>query len=156
LRGQTVAFLKTSGPDRDGRRARRQSRAVLNPIDRPDFGYPGAWLATPEGVSIIHIHVGGAAMGADGRAPQGAAAIDHVSITATDFHGFIAKFKQYGLDWRDFVAPAAKVWQLVVYDPRGVQLEITFDADKEQGPPPDVANRGYVAGKSFFKIPTSV
>jgi hypothetical protein len=35
--------------------------------------------------------------------------------------------------------------------PSGVQLEITFDATKESGPEPDVKNRGYVAGSSFFK-----
>jgi hypothetical protein len=91
--------------------------------------------------------------GAEGRAPYGTAAIDHVSITATDFHGFIAKFKKHGLDWREFNVRDAKLWQLFVYDPNGVQLEITFEAAKESGPEPDMKNRGYVAGTSFFKVP---
>jgi hypothetical protein len=46
------------------------------------------------------------------------------SITATGFQGFIAKFKKHGLDWREFNVPKAKLWQLFVYDPSGVQLEI--------------------------------
>jgi catechol 2,3-dioxygenase-like lactoylglutathione lyase family enzyme len=125
----------------------------LHSVPRPDFGYPGAWLAAPGGAAIIHIYAGGAALGEDGRAPYGTSAIDHVSITATDFHGFIAKFKKHGLDWREFNVPEAKLWQLFVYDPSGVQLEITFDASKESPPEPDVENRGYVAGKSFFKQP---
>jgi catechol 2,3-dioxygenase-like lactoylglutathione lyase family enzyme len=127
----------------------------LHAVSRPDFGYPGAWLAAPGGEAIIHIYAGGAALGADGRAPYGTAAIDHVSITATDFHGFIERFKKHGLDWREFNVPAAKLWQLFVYDPSGVQLEITFDATKESGAEPDVKNRGYVAGSSFFKEPAS-
>jgi hypothetical protein len=69
-------------------------------------------------------------------------------------HGFIEKFKKHGLDWREFNVREAGPWQLFVYDPSGVQLEITFDADKENGPEPDMKNHGYVAGSSFFKEPT--
>jgi catechol 2,3-dioxygenase-like lactoylglutathione lyase family enzyme len=125
----------------------------LHKVARPDFGYPGAWLAAPGGAAIIHLYAGGPALGAEGRAPYGTAAIDHVSITATDFHGFIAKFKKHGLDWREFNVRDAKLWQLFVYDPNGVQLEITFEAAKESGPEPDMKNRAYVAGTSFFKVP---
>ncbi len=128
----------------------------LRPVSRPDFGYPGAWLATPAGAAIIHIYAGGAALGAEGKAPYGTAAIDHVSITASGFHDFIETFKRHGLDWREFNVRGAGLWQLFVYDPSGVQLEITFFADKEAGPEPDVANRGYVAGTSFFKVPAPV
>lgn len=52
-----------------------------HPVARPDFGYPGAWLAAPGGAAIIHIYAGGAALGPGGRAPYGTGAIDHVSIT---------------------------------------------------------------------------
>src|SRR5580692_11395361 len=57
----------------------------LHKVARPDFGYPGAWLAAPGGAAIIHLYAGGPALGAEGRAPYGTAAIDHVSITATRF-----------------------------------------------------------------------
>jgi catechol 2,3-dioxygenase-like lactoylglutathione lyase family enzyme len=136
-------------------RSRRDYTEVLglHKVARPDFGYPGAWLAAPGGAAIIHLYAGGPALGAEGRAPYGTAAIDHVSITATDFHGFIAKFKKHGLDWREFNVRDAKLWQLFVYDPNGVQLEITFEAAKESGPEPDMKNRGYGAGTSFFKVP---
>jgi catechol 2,3-dioxygenase-like lactoylglutathione lyase family enzyme len=125
----------------------------LHPVDRPDFGYPGAWLAAPGGAAIIHIYAGGAALGPDGRAPYGTGAMDHVSITATGFHDFIERFKKHGLGWREFNVREAGLWQLFVYDPSGVQLEITFEAAKERGPEPDMKNRSYVAGSSFFKEP---
>jgi catechol 2,3-dioxygenase-like lactoylglutathione lyase family enzyme len=119
----------------------------LHPVARPDFGYPGAWLAAPGGAAIIHIYAGGAALGPGGRAPYRTGAIDHVSITATGFHGFIERFKKHGLDWREFNVREAGLWQLFVYDPSGVQLEITFEAAKESGPEPDMKNT------SFFKEP---
>ena len=121
---------------------------------RPDFGYPGAWLATstPSSEAIIHIYAGGPALGREGRAPLGTAAIDHISISAQGFHEFRRRFRDAGLDWREFEVPGTTLWQLFVYDPNGVQLELTFDAAAESSPPPDMSDgRGYVAGDSFFR-----
>jgi catechol 2,3-dioxygenase-like lactoylglutathione lyase family enzyme len=125
----------------------------LREAPRPDFGYPGAWLAAPApgGDPIIHLYAGGPALGADGRAPVGTAAIDHLSISAHGFHEFRERFRAAGLDWREFLVPGTRLWQLFVYDPSGVQLELTFNGDAEVGPPPDMSpGRRYVAGTSFF------
>ena len=120
---------------------------------RPNFGYPGAWLALPMpgGAGIFHIYAGGPALGPSGQAPSGTAAIDHVSLSALGYHDYIARFRKAGLDWREFAVPGTTLWQLFVYDPSGVQLELTFEARAEQGPPPDMSDgRRYVAGSSFF------
>jgi len=133
---------------------RRFYRDILGLADahRPDFGYPGAWLATPDGTAVIHIYAGGPALGPEGRAPSGTAAIDHVSLTATGFHDFIARFRAENLDWREFKVPGTSLWQLFVYDPSGVQLELTFDGTREPGPEPNMSpGRAYVAGSSFFE-----
>jgi len=125
----------------------------LKKVARPDFGYPGAWLATtgPAGSAIIHIYAGGPALGADGKAPSGTAAIDHVSIAAHGYHDFRAAFERHGLPYREFLVPGTTLWQLFVYDPSGVQLELTFDGASEGGRPPDMRpGHGYVAGTGFF------
>ncbi|WP_339806109.1 hypothetical protein [uncultured Marinobacter sp.] len=123
----------------------------LHTVERPDFGYPGAWLATPDGVAIIHIYAGGPALGPDGHVPCGTAAIDHVSLSATGYHEFRERFANAGLDWREFIVPGTSLWQLFVYDPSGVQLELTFDGRVENGPQPDMSDhRVYRAGDSFF------
>jgi catechol 2,3-dioxygenase-like lactoylglutathione lyase family enzyme len=125
----------------------------LSEVKRPDFGYPGAWLGVPlpGGGAILHVYAGGPALGAEGRAPVGTAAIDHVSLSCRGYHSFIARFRQEGLDWREFLVPGTSLWQLFVYDPSGVQLELTFDGATESGPPPDMGEgRRYVAGSSFF------
>lgn len=125
----------------------------LSEVARPAFGYPGAWLGVklPGGPAIIHVYAGGPALGPEGRAPFGTAAIDHVSLSCRGYHAFIARFRAAGLDWREFLVPGTSLWQLFVHDPSGLQLELTFDGSSEAGPPPDMSDtRRYVAGATFF------
>lgn len=125
----------------------------LRELERPDFGYPGAWLACPQpgGLGIIHVYAGGPALGPDGTAPSGSGAIDHISLSCSGFQEYITRFKQAGLDWREFLVPGTTLWQLFVYDPSGVQLELTFEGSVEGNIKPDMSpGRGYVAGSSFF------
>ena len=125
----------------------------LREIARPDFGYPGAWLACgqPGGQAIIHVYAGGPALGAAGQVPSGTGAIDHVSLACSGYHAYVARFRAAQLDWREFLVPGTTLWQLFVYDPSGVQLELTFEGAVETGAPPDMsAARVYRAGRSFF------
>ncbi len=99
----------------------------------------------------MHIYAGGPALAGKKTVPQGTSAIDHVSLSAVGFHDFVKRFKKYNLDWREFEVPGTTLWQLFVYDPSGVQLEITFDGRNEQGRKPDMSEgRAYKAGYSFF------
>jgi catechol 2,3-dioxygenase-like lactoylglutathione lyase family enzyme len=126
----------------------------LKETHRPDFGFPGAWIAvpTPVGEAIMHIYAGGPALGPEGVTPSGTAAIDHISLTAIGFADFVARFRKAGMDWREFIVPGTTLWQLFIYDPSGVQLELTFDSRAENCPPPDMSEgRRYVAGASFFR-----
>jgi catechol 2,3-dioxygenase-like lactoylglutathione lyase family enzyme len=129
----------------------------LKEVARPDFGFPGAWLACPlpGGAAIIHVYAGGPALGVEGRAPSGSAAIDHVSLSCAGYHEFRACFVAAGLDYREFLVPGTTLWQLFVYDPSGVQLELTFEGSAEAGASPDMSpGRAYVAGSSFFDAAT--
>lgn len=125
----------------------------LREVARPDFGYPGAWLACgqPGGQAIVHIYAGGPALGAAGALPRGTAAIDHLSLACTGYHAFLERFRAAGLDWREFLVPGTSLWQLFVHDPSGVQLELTFEGAIESGAPPDQSPaRVYRAGESFY------
>ena len=125
----------------------------LREVARPDFGFPGAWLACPQpgGSAIIHVYAGGPALGAAGEVPRGTAAIDHVSLACSGYHAYVARFRAAGLDWREFLVPGTSLWQLFVYDPSGVQLELTFEGSNESGASPDMSpERTYRAGASFF------
>jgi|GEM_PF-96223 len=126
-------------------------------MSRPDFGYPGAWLGSPGSSeqAFVHIYAGGPALGPEGATVLGSGAIDHVTLTCHDYRGFIDRFTAAGLQWREFLVPGTTTWQLFVFDPSGVQLELSFDGSTETGPPPDLSpGRGYVAGTSFFDTAT--
>ena len=52
-------------------------------VDRPDFGFPGAWLQFGE--TIIHLYGGESALNKGGGHDRGSAAIDHVALSARGF-----------------------------------------------------------------------
>jgi catechol 2,3-dioxygenase-like lactoylglutathione lyase family enzyme len=118
---------------------------------RPNFAHRGAWLAVNDDVPIIHLYEAGPGV-ADGLPTAlGSGAVDHVSIFASGFQEFIARFRSFGLPWREFDIPTAGLYQLFVYDPSGVMLELTFDAAAEPGPGPDMRpGRGWRADENFF------
>jgi len=125
----------------------------LRAVARPDFGYPGAWLAcpVPGGDAIVHIYAGGPALGGQATVPVGTAAIDHLSLACRGYHAMRERLATFGLPWREFLVPGTTLWQLFVYDPSGVQLELTYEGAAEDGPPPDMRpGRAYVAGEGFF------
>lgn len=126
----------------------------LKMAHRPDFGFPGSWLAvpTPVGEAVMHIYAGGPALiGDQGGVAQNTGAIDHISITAVGWNSFRERFALIGLPWREFVIPGTTYWQQFIYDPSGVQLELTFDGVAERIPTPVIpAQMQYRAGESFF------
>ena len=151
LHGLFHIAIKTS--DLEATRLFYRDIIGLREIARPDFGFPGAWLACPQpgGQPIIHIYAGGPALGASGIAPRGTGAIDHVSLSCSGYRDYIARFRRAGLAFREFIVPGTTLWQLFVYDPSGVQLELTFEGAVEGEELPDMSpGRVYVAGSDFF------
>jgi len=122
--------------------------------DRPPIGFPGVWLrpAMPGGDAIFHIYAGDAAQEADGRVLSGTGAIDHVSVIAQGYSSFRDRFRTFGLDWRENLVPATPLWQLFVYDPNGVQLELTFHEAAEAETKPVIGERRqYRARERWFQ-----
>jgi catechol 2,3-dioxygenase-like lactoylglutathione lyase family enzyme len=151
LHGLFHVAIKTS--DLESTRVFWRDIIGLREIARPDFGYPGAWLACPQpgGQAIIHIYAGGPALGASGNAPRGTGAIDHISLSCSGYRDFVDRFKDAGLPFREFIVPGTTLWQLFVYDPSGVQLELTFEGSVEGNELPDMsAGHAYVAGADFY------
>lgn len=122
--------------------------------DRPPIGFPGAWLkpAQAGADAIIHLYAGDAAQEADGSIQTGTSAIDHVSVVCQGYSDFKARFEQFGLAYRENLVPATPLWQLFVYDPNGVQLELTFHCAAEGQAVPVIAPaRRYNARERWFQ-----
>jgi len=134
------AAVKTA----DLERSRRFYCGVLglSVVPRPPLDFPGLWLAAPgfERQPLIHLYAGDAAREPDGGFASGTGALDHLSILARDFAGFRDTFREHGLSWRENVLREAGLWQLFVYDPSGLLVELTFRANEEVISEPVVAD----------------
>ena len=122
--------------------------------DRPPIGFPGAWLkpAQPGADAMIHLYAGDAALEPDGSLQTGTNAIDHVSVVCQGYSEFRERFKKFGLEWRENLVPATPLWQLFIYDPNGVQLELTFHAAAEPEAEPVIpTGRRYSARERWFR-----
>ena len=120
---------------------------------RPPIGFPGAWLkpAQAGADAMIHVYAGDAAREVDGSVQTGSGAIDHVSVVCQGYHPFRARFEQFALPYRENLVPATPLWQLFVYDPNGIQLELTFHAEAEGAPAPQIPpERLYKARERWF------
>ncbi|OKO86283.1 hypothetical protein AC629_16945 [Bradyrhizobium sp. NAS80.1] len=122
----------------------------LTKVFRPDFPFPGAWLApSAGGEAIIHVYAGTPAL-VDGKVPFGTGAVDHVSLLLTGWDDYLARIQASGRDWRAQVIPGVNVWQIFVHDPSGVLLELTFLGRDESRSAPDVPlERQYSADERF-------
>lgn len=98
-------------------------------VDRPPFDFPGAWLQFGE--TMVHLYGGWAAEDENGTIERGGAAIDHVALAADDFDKMRDTVSRAGHDWRENDLPDANLWQLFVFDPNGVLIELNFATDKE-------------------------
>jgi catechol 2,3-dioxygenase-like lactoylglutathione lyase family enzyme len=113
---------------------------------RPQMAFPGVWLRAPVAGSpaILHVYAGQAAAGSEGAVPSGGAAVDHVSITIAGFAALRERVRGLGLDWREQCRPG-RPYQLFVFDPSGVLLELTADDHGEPLPEP-TPGKQYLAG----------
>ena len=90
-------------------------------------------------------------MGPTGVTPLGTGCIDHVSFCAVGHGEFRERFRRLGLPWREFVIPNTTLFQMFVYDPSGVQIELTFDMNNEPDFDTDIpAENRYTPGEVFF------
>lgn len=123
----------------------------MRDAERPPFGYPGSWLATESGDIIVHLYGGKQGLAEDGTQLYGTGAIDHVSLFCRGFHDIVERLEAAGTVWKEFDVPNTSLWQVFVYDPSGVMLELTFDENVDAIKPREIPeHRRYIAGTSFF------
>ena len=120
---------------------------------RPEIGFPGIWLrhSLPGGSALLHIYAGDAALEADDSFAQGTGVIDHVALVARGYYAYRDRFRDYHLRWRENTVADAGLWQLFVYDPSAVLLELSFSGTAEdEGEPNIVPALQYRPRENFF------
>lgn len=90
--------------------------------ERPDLGFPGAWLYAEGPHAVLHLYF-------DRPVPaQRAGVIDHMAFTARDLAAVKARFDQSGQKYDLRRQAGAGTWQLFTFDPNGARVELDFAA----------------------------
>lgn len=107
---------------------------------RPDVPVSGFWLrsSSPGGEALIHVFADKDAELADGSVPTESGAVHHVSYLCEGFEDIRARCERHGLAYRASILPTVGLWQLFVFDPHGILVELTFEAAIEKSPTPRI------------------
>lgn len=127
----------------------------LQEVERPrSMDFPGAWIAMPTeaGSAILHIYAGAAAgLERGGPTDNDHGMVDHLALRARGFSSFRARFRRFGLSWREQHREGRSVWQMFVHDPNGIKIELSFSQDDDpELPTPVDAQRLYTPSERFF------
>ena len=88
------------------------------PQDRPDFGFPGAWLFLGD-TAVVHLNF----IDEDDRFAQ-RSAFNHIAFEGSDFAAMCSVLDDCGLKYRTSERPEISLSQIFVDDPNGVRVEV--------------------------------
>lgn len=97
--------------------------------DRPNFGFPGAWLYS-EGRPVVHL--ADISPTAEPQKPD-SGVVHHIAFASRDFKGMQQHLHAKGVVFEAREVPGGELWQIFVRDPNGVMIELNYEAAKEQG-----------------------
>lgn len=106
----------------------------------PDFGFPVHWLYLGER-DVLHLTQGGGNvserrkryLGQESDAIRGSGVIDHVAFRATGLGETIAHLERLGIDFKERQVDDQGLYQLFLFDPNGVKVELNFAAAEAKG-----------------------
>jgi catechol 2,3-dioxygenase-like lactoylglutathione lyase family enzyme len=89
--------------------------------DRPNLGFPGAWLYAGDR-PILHI------VGGRGRDSLKPGVIDHIAFSAQGLSTTIATLAAHNVEHICRQQAGSGVWQVFFFDPNGARVELDFAA----------------------------
>src|SRR3981189_3466417 len=119
----------------------------MKPGPHPDFGFPVHWMYLGE-TDIVHI--GPSAKAAKeiqkkflGRTSQdtgaGTGALDHIAFRATGLRSMLEHLKKEKVPFTQRRANGQALFQLFLYDPNGVKIELNYASEECQGIEPELS-----------------
>lgn len=102
----------------------------------PDFGFPVKWLYLGDR-DIVHIGPSAKRAGENqkqylGRTSQdtgaGTGALDHIAFRATGLKPMMSHLQSLGVAFNERRANGQALYQLFLYDPNGIKIELNYDA----------------------------
>jgi catechol 2,3-dioxygenase-like lactoylglutathione lyase family enzyme len=98
--------------------------------DRPDFGFPGAWMWVDNHAAV---HLVGMDAGLHPKEPQ----IEHFAFRCEGLETFMQKCRDKDVPYYVAVVPGTGLKQVNVFDPDGNKVEMQFR--REDGPDADLS-----------------
>jgi catechol 2,3-dioxygenase-like lactoylglutathione lyase family enzyme len=106
----------------------------------PDFKFPVYWLYIDE-TDVLHLTQGGKNvsdnrmkyLGQSSQATEGSGVIDHIGFRATGLDATIEKLNSLGIDFKERQVNDQGLYQLFLFDPNGVKVELNFSASEVTG-----------------------
>ena len=106
----------------------------------PDFKFPVYWLYLGDR-DVLHLTQGGANvsgnrmtyLGQQSQAVQGTGVIDHVAFRATGLEEMIAHLQKLNVPFKERQVDDQGLYQLFVFDPNGVKVELNFANSEVKG-----------------------
>jgi catechol 2,3-dioxygenase-like lactoylglutathione lyase family enzyme len=111
----------------------------------PDFKFPVYWLYLGDN-DVLHLTVGGSKisdnrkkyLGQESDTTRGSGVIDHVAFRATDLIGVVAHLKKNNIEFKERRVDDQGLYQLFLFDPNGVKVELNFAAEEAKGRKADI------------------
>jgi catechol 2,3-dioxygenase-like lactoylglutathione lyase family enzyme len=106
----------------------------------PDFGFPVHWLYIGE-KDVLHLTQGGANvsanrkryLGQESQATRGSGVVDHLAFRATGLDETIERLGRLGVEFKERQVDDQGLYQLFLFDPNGVKIELNFAAAEASG-----------------------
>jgi len=97
----------------------------LHEGDRPNLGFPGAWLYTG-GTAVLHI------VGGKTREQLRPGVIDHMAFTASGLRDVLATLERHDIEYVCRQQVETGTWQVFFFDPNGARVELDFAAHESR------------------------
>ena len=106
----------------------------------PEFGFPVKWLYLGER-DVIHVCEGGAGvsearkryLGQQSEDLRGSGVIDHVAFRCTGLEDMLARLRNAGVEFNERQVDDQALYQVFLFDPNGVKVELNFAAAEAAG-----------------------
>jgi catechol 2,3-dioxygenase-like lactoylglutathione lyase family enzyme len=112
----------------------------------PDFGFPVHWMYVNDG-DVVHIgpsakHAGDIQKKYLGRTSQdsgaGTGAVDHIAFRATGLRAMLEHLRREKIAFSQRRANGQALFQLFLYDPNGIKIELNYAAEEAAGIAPEL------------------
>jgi len=112
----------------------------------PDFGFPVHWMYV-DNIDIVHI---GPSAGQAGeiqkkylgrtsqKSEEGTGAVDHIAFRATGLRQMLEHLKREKIPFSQRRANGQALFQLFLYDPNGIKIELNYAAQEAEGIAPEL------------------